>query len=65
MSSIPSKSTMKINIVELMDVGKKEGKTPVTCLKISFLGFRDIEKVGGVPNEIFYLIIMVIIANSY
>lgn len=48
---------MKRKISELMAVHKKDGSTSPKTLDRPMLGFRDIEKVGGVLNDIFPLVI--------
>lgn len=46
-----------------MDVSKKEGITSFTNPKRLILGFRDSDKVTGISNEIFLLVIITNIAN--
>lgn len=58
-----SKSTVKMESVELMAVSKKQRITFTKSPKRPILEFQDNEKVGGIPNEIFPLVITVAIPN--
>lgn len=62
-SSMPSRGTIKRKIVELLSVNKKEGITSIVNPERLVLKFRDTEKVWGISNEIFPLVITVAIDN--
>lgn len=59
----PSKGTMKRKIIELMVENKKEGETSTRGPKIHILKFCNSEKVEGILNEIFPLVIIGTILN--
>lgn len=46
-----------------MDNSKKEGENLAIKIEIPNLGFLDSEKVVGIPNDFFPLVIMVTMAN--
>lgn len=58
---LPSKGTMKRNIDEMLVVHKRDANASMKTLDWPMLGFRNSEKVGGTPNEIFPLVITPII----
>lgn len=49
---------MKGKIIEMMAVYKKNTGTLVKIPDWPMLGFQDFEKVGGIPEEIFPLVII-------
>lgn len=53
----PSKRTMRINIVEMMVVHKKDNFFVEERLESHILEFRDNEKVHGIFKDIFPLVI--------
>lgn len=52
---------MKRKIIEMIVVHKKVGSTSVKTPYRPMFGFYDPKKVGGIPNEIFPLVINVTI----
>lgn len=58
----PFKSTMKINIDERISI-TKEGSTSLVSPKRTTLIFRDSDKIGGILNENFPLVIKAITSN--
>lgn len=63
LSNTISKGTIKRRIGELMTINKKEDVSYEGKLKRRILRFKDSEKVGGIPNDIFPLVITTTIAN--
>lgn len=55
--NLSSKGTMKRNIVEMMVVHTNNGSMSTKTPYRPMLGFQDSEKVEGIPNEIFVLVI--------
>lgn len=60
-ANLPSKGTMKRKITEMLFVHKKDGSTLVKTHDKVMLGFWNSKKVGGIPNEIFPLLITTIV----
>lgn len=54
---------MKKIPVELMGVSKEEGSTSTRVLERLVLKFSDAKKLGGVPNDIFTMVVTTMIAN--
>lgn len=54
---------MKRKIVKLMAINKKEETIIEEKLKRPIHGFKDNEKVGRIPNEIFPLFITAVMEN--
>lgn len=54
---------VKRKITKLMAVNNKEWNTSTNSPESQILEFRNIEKVKGIPNKIFTLVIMVIRSN--
>ena len=52
---------MKRNIIEMLDVHKKDGSTSMKTPDRPMPGVWDSEKVGGTPHKISPLVIIVII----
>lgn len=52
---------MKRKIAKMFVIHKKNGSTSVKIFVWPMLGFRGSEKVGGIPNEIFPLVITITI----
>lgn len=54
---------MKWKIAKMLVVPKKDGSISVKIFDQPMLGFQDSEKVGGIPNKNFPLVILAIIGK--